>query len=594
MRIEEYKNICDNVQVPDIVLAGYQSAIHQIKNENIKQNLKEEETQKWRGLHTITKAAILFGAVLVLAGTTFLSVRAYISHMQKLRNMQNEEIIDLYENIFQYDSKYRSRPMTETEEERYTELYDLYCRDMADPEGEVGVISSKASYTGKGLAFSTGDGILYLPEKEMTDEEILQMIEFDLLGRYVDYEAYVKAGNPLYYKNYLEQMTTQQVDEIYTAYHRANTETCFVNRELTLEELAGRKALKKLYRNGEKRPAHTMTMIQKASDYKEGEIAFCTENCTYYFPEGALSEEQLLEYIDFQAKVEYCGQRIAEEIEGGIRNALPEVEYVVRDRIITLDPEMEVEQSVLAQPWVSVYAEVLKTYFEKNKELYVDPERYYANVRLIYLNDDEIPEMVFSHGYTDMDYDDRCNVRTYLYTYKDGKAVLLAPGDNTLDDFYGYTKPFTYAERKSAVYCDYYYSYGFTVFDSESNMMDSVTDTMSQVDVWDFDTMTCTSSNANIEMLHAVYNYLDEEYADADFWYEYYVNVSDIIRDETTGEVKEIVGDRVDREAYERAEEALWNGAQVTTLTVEDFDKIYSDDDLEASLARCYEKIRQE
>lgn len=201
MRIEEYKNICDNVQVPDIVLAGYQSAIHQIKNGNIKQSQKEKETKKWRGLHTITKAAILFGAVLVLAGTTILSVRAYISHMQKLRNMQNEEIIDLYENIFQYDSKYRSRPMTETEEERYTELYDLYCRDMADPEGEVGVISSKASYTGKGLAFSTGDGILYLPEKEMTDEEILQMIEFDLLGRYVDYEAYVKADNPLYYKN---------------------------------------------------------------------------------------------------------------------------------------------------------------------------------------------------------------------------------------------------------------------------------------------------------------------------------------------------------------------------------------------------------
>ena len=118
MRIEEYKNICDNVQVPDIVLAGYQSAIHQIKNGNIKRNLKEKETQKWRGLHTIMKAAILFGAVLLLAGTTILSVRAYISHMQKLRNMQNEEIIDLYENIFQYDSKSMSRPMTATEEER--------------------------------------------------------------------------------------------------------------------------------------------------------------------------------------------------------------------------------------------------------------------------------------------------------------------------------------------------------------------------------------------------------------------------------------------------------------------------------------------
>ena len=281
MRVEEYKNICDNVQVPDIVLEGYQSAIHQIRTGSIVQSQKEKTTQRRRGLHTITKAALLFGAVLVLAGTTFLSVRAYISHMQKLRNKQNEEIIDLYENIFQYDNKYRSRPMTEAEDVRYTELYDLYCRDMAEPEGEVGVISAEASYTGKGIAFSTGDGILYLPEQEMSDEEILQVIAFDLLGRYVDYEAYVKAQNPLYYVNYLEKMTMQEVDEIYIAYHTANTETCFVNRELSLEELAERKALKKLYQDGIKRPAHTMPILQKASDRKEGEIAFCAENCTY-------------------------------------------------------------------------------------------------------------------------------------------------------------------------------------------------------------------------------------------------------------------------------------------------------------------------
>lgn len=64
------------------------------------------------------------------------------------------------------------------------------------------------------------------------------------------------------------------------------------------------------------------------------------------------------------------------------------------------------------------------------------------------------------------------------------------------------------------------------------------------MDVWDLDTLTCTSSNANIEILHAIYNYVEEEYADATFNVEYYVNVSDIIRDENTGYVKEIIGER--------------------------------------------------
>lgn len=82
------------------------------------------------------------------------------------------------------------------------------------------------------------------------------------------------------------------------------------------------------------------------------------------------------------------------------------------------------------------------------------------------------------------------------------------------------------------VYCDYYYIYNFSTYDSETDVIDNVTDSMSKMDVWDLDTLTCTSSNANIEMVHAVYNYIEEEYADATFSVEYYVNVSDIIRDE--------------------------------------------------------------
>ena len=609
MRIDEYKNVSDNVQVSDIVLTSYQNAIDQIKAENVrdmgkgkKESKKENglESKKknryfrWREFSTVAKAAIIFGVLFALSGSTLLSVRAYMSHMEKLRNMPDEEIVELYENVFQYDSKYMSRPMTETEDRRYAKLYDLYCRDMAEPEGEVEVISSKTVYQGEGLAFSTEDGILYVPEEEMSDEEILQMVAFNMLRRYVDYEAYVKAGNPLYYMNYLEQMTMQEVDEIYIDYYSANTETSFTSRELSFDELGRKKVLKTLYKNNGKLPEHTISIIQNESDYKGEGIAFCTGNCTYYFPDTDLSDEQLLELIDFQIKVEYCWRRIEDEIARGIRSDWPYIEYVKRDRTVTLDPNMQVEDSVLSQPWISAYAEILKQYYQEiekeSKEYSYDPEVYYANICFIYLNDDEIPEMLFSHGNTEMDYNDLCNIRTYLYTYKDGKAVLLDPGEDTIYDYYGYTKPFSYAERKGMVYCDYYYPYSFAIYDNETDIIDNVTDQMSRMDIWDFDTMTRTSSNANIQMLHAVYNYIEDEYDDADFSYEYYINVSNIIRDETTGDVKEIVGDKVTRETYEASEKALWNGEQVTTLSVSDFDKIYCDDNVAEALAKCYTK----
>lgn len=589
MKIDEYKQMCDNVVVSDVVLDAYRNAIDQIKTEKEK-GKKTVRYSKWKQINTFSKAAIIFGVLVVLSGSAVLSVKAYLSHMAKIRNMEDEEIIDLYENVFQYSQKSMSRALSEDEERRYSELYDLYCRDMAEPAGEAAVISSGDAYTGKGIAFCTEDGILYIPGQEMSDEEILQIVVFNLLERYVDYEAYVKAGNPSYYLNNLEQMTTEEVDEIYINYYSANTETGFFSRELSFDELGRKKTLKMLYKNYGKVPEHEIPIIQNADEYDGEGIAFCTGNCTFYFMDSELSDEQILELIDFQIKVEYCRERIEDEINRGIRSGWPHIDYVTRERIVTLDTDMKADEMVLSKPWIAAYEEVLKQYFQEIKRTSENPERYYANVCFIYLNDDEIPELLFSHGNTDMDYDDHSNIRNYLYTYKNGEAVLLSPKVNEMDDFYGYSKPFSYVEKKNMVYCDYYYIYNFSTYDNETDIIDNVSDKMSRMDIWDFDTLTCTSSGANIEMLHAVYNYITEEYDDADFSYEYYVNVTDIIRDENTGYAKEIVGKKVDKETYEASEQALWKGEEITTLSVSDFDKIYSDYDLAEALAKCYMK----
>ena len=590
MNIDKYINVSNRIQISDTSLKGYKNAIDLIKSENVKE--KEDKVLSWKGLITLQRIAAIVFAFLALSGGVVLSVKAYISHLDRMKNMENEKIIDLYENIFQYDSKHMSRALSEEEEVRYSELYDLYCEDLAEPEGEVAIIETGIEYEGKELAFCKADGILYLPEKEMNDEQILQMIVFNLLEGFVDFESYTKATNPLYYKNDLERMTMSRIDEIYLAYYRANTETSFLSRELSFSEMGRRKVLKDLYKKGLKTPDKSITIIDDVSEVSGDDLFFCSGNCTYYLPAEELSDEQLLEFIDFQIKVDYCRQRVGELEEhwDELNLRLKELQAVKREAIITIDSDIEINEELLSQQWVNAYAEVLEEYVEQNKVFYNDPERYYANVCLIFLNDDEIPEMLFSHGNIDWDYNDRCNTRTYLYTCKNGEAVLLSPGEDTIDDFYGYEKAFSYVEKKSMVYCDYYYKYGFSKVDNDTGVIDNINDNMSRMDTWDFDTLTCSYGHANLKLLHAKYDYINEEYMDADFSYEYYINVSGIVRDENTGDVIEIVGEKVDRITYEAAEKNLWNGEEVTTLQVTDFDKIYFGDNICEALARIFIK----
>lgn len=562
----------------------------------IKNNKSESVySSKWNKLIIPIKVAIILGMIVLISGTTVLSTKAYLSHLERIRSLRSEEIIDMYENVFQFDAKRMSRGLYAEEEVRYSELYEKYCSETAEPDGEVAIISSKEEYNGKGLAYSTEDGVLYLPKTTMTNEQILQMIEFNMLERYVDYEAYIKASNPEYYKNYLDSLSMTEVDEIYRYYYMGNTETGFFSRELSENERVRNRILKKCYKENGKIPDKQITIINNPSDNTGKDVCFCTYNCTYYLPTDELSDEQLLELIDYQIKAEYCFERIQDEVARGLRSEWPHIDYVERERTETIDTYETVDLNIINQPWLIAYEELLGQLFKKNEALVntfisdTDKRRdelqnYYYNVRFIFLNDDEVPELLVNHGYTPFDYDDRCNTRDSLYTYKDGKVVLLKPGDDTIDDFYGYSKPFSYVERKGMVYCDYYNVYGFTTCDNATGIIDNVSDMMSRMDTWDFDTLTVKSTASNIELKHAVYNYMTEDYNDAAISYEYYVEVTGINN-------RIIDGKKVDKKTYEEYENALWGGNTFITLAVTDFDKIYVDYDLAEALAKCYMKV---
>ena len=117
-------------------------------------------------------AVVLVGAIPVTA--------AVLSHRQeRMENMTKEEqaqiVADLEERQAEGDTY--SRKLSEKEAERYNVLLEKYNEDGIFPEGEVTIVSDDAQANGEGVYYNKISGIYLLPERELTDEELLQMID---------------------------------------------------------------------------------------------------------------------------------------------------------------------------------------------------------------------------------------------------------------------------------------------------------------------------------------------------------------------------------------------------------------------------------
>lgn len=610
MNIEKYTEISKNIEVPDSVKKRFDETIDMIKAEQAGGVKNAKDVRFKKPVNKTTSMIAKVAAVVLLFGTVTISAQAYIrhQHMEAIRNMPDEEVISLYENVYKYSANKFSREISKEEDRRYGELFIAYSSDIAEPGSQVPVIEKKREYKGKGVAFCKEDGIMYIPDKTLSDEELLEIIEFDLIGNYIVNEGYEIASNPDHYMNALKALSDEKIDEIYINETMGGTPCNYESRAFSEEENARRKALKKLYMYTEKKPAKEIRVISEKDEYTGIGVAFCTYDSTYYLPETDMTDEDLMEYIDYRFKQDYAISRINSEIDSGKRAGYPLVEYVNRERRETLENTSMADSDILSSDWLLAYSEAvegwfrsvhkeLDTYFAGNDEL-SDEEKakeysdYYFNVSFIFLNDDDIPEMLLTRGYTPFDsVQDTSDRRIFLYTVKEGEAVQLRSDYGENEGFYAQLSPFRYAERKGMVLNEGHYEYSFNYGEVGLDNHDHISDTITRMDYWDLDTLTCTHTDLNIKLENVVYNELKgETYDDGEVTYEYYVGVKDISRDDYTGVTKLIKGRKVSEEEYSRTLDSLWEGEEYRSLTVSNFDKIYSDYDITESLAESFEK----
>lgn len=148
---------------------------------------------------------LLVAAITLLSGMTVMAAGYW---QQRMEAMNREELEEYFLSVavsnapaFRYN-----RAMTEEENTLFEELNARYENEGLFPEGALTMISEVADYTGKGVAYDKKSSTFFLPEKEMSEEQLLQIIDF-----YHKVEYSVVSVNQLADEEEIQEMVKDEV-----------------------------------------------------------------------------------------------------------------------------------------------------------------------------------------------------------------------------------------------------------------------------------------------------------------------------------------------------------------------------------------------
>lgn len=172
-----------------------------------------------RGYHRFGKAA----AVILIVGAAFgglsIPVRALVNSLveERMEEIPREEVTAIVEQTDhqEVEADGYSREYTEGEKQRKGELYEAY-RKGTFPEGELVQADTEEEAKQQEFCYLTTNSTFYLPtDRELTDEELLQMIDFEEKRNYALRQRYEEenAEEIAAKKAKEEEQIAQQVSE---------------------------------------------------------------------------------------------------------------------------------------------------------------------------------------------------------------------------------------------------------------------------------------------------------------------------------------------------------------------------------------------
>lgn len=176
---------------------------------NIEKNMEQKDNHG-RKMYGWQKKAVAAALALAVVGVGGFTVHAVVDSLVKARmeSMSQEEKTQYVEEVdsaMQENASTYSRELTQEEKERERELSIAYHQDGRFPEGELKRVEDESEVDRDMLCFAPETLYFYLPERALTDEELLQIIDYQNKVNYALQERYEE--------EYAEEIAAQKAAE---------------------------------------------------------------------------------------------------------------------------------------------------------------------------------------------------------------------------------------------------------------------------------------------------------------------------------------------------------------------------------------------
>ena len=163
------KNLFDNIEISD-ELKG--SLITDVKNG------KRSADKRFR--YSSALMAVCIAGTLIISGGS--ASAAYLNYKDRLKNMSQQEQADYNEELeadtYNALEEAMTRSLTKAENKKIVELQDEYYKNGVFPKESMPHLDKLSELKPDMLAYVAEDNKIHLPENELSDEQVLQYIDY--------------------------------------------------------------------------------------------------------------------------------------------------------------------------------------------------------------------------------------------------------------------------------------------------------------------------------------------------------------------------------------------------------------------------------
>lgn len=137
----------------------------------------------------------------------------------------------------------------------------------------------------------------------------------------------------------MEAMNREKIEEYFLQISNRQIPNDNYNRYFSDSEKQRMEVLQEKYENEGRFPKGELTLIDQPEQYKGKNVAYYASAGTFFFPEEEMSDEELLQIIDFRSKRDYSLQKINELVAAG--------DVTIPEGTTRKEPEALTENSIL-------------------------------------------------------------------------------------------------------------------------------------------------------------------------------------------------------------------------------------------------------